>query len=113
MTIFSCNNLSKSFGEKLLFDEVAFGMEKGERIGIIGKNGAGKTTLMKIIAGLVPADSGEVIFNNKVSLEYLDQLPDFESHDTVINAVLKSNTLLYNIVSEYEEICDSARGLYA
>lgn len=105
MPIFSCTNISKSYGDKILFSDVAFGMEKGERIGIIGKNGAGKTTLMKIIAGLVPQDSGDVIFNNDVNLEYLEQMPDFNTNDTIINAVLKSNLFLYNLVNDYEELC--------
>lgn len=105
MPIFSCTNISKNYGEKLLFSDVAFGMDKGERIGIIGKNGAGKTTLMKIIAGLVPQDSGEVIFNSTVNLEYLEQMPDFNSNDTIINAVLKANNFIYNLVNDYEELC--------
>lgn len=107
MTIFSCNNLSKSFGEKLLFDDVAFGIEKGERIGIIGKNGAGKTTLMKIIAGILPADSGEVIFNNEVKHDYLEQMPSFSINDTIINSVLKANDMIYHLVNDYEDLCSS------
>ncbi len=109
MTIFSANNISKSYGERLLFDNVAFGMEEGEKVGIIGKNGIGKTTLMRIVAGLEDQDSGEVVFNNETTFEFLDQLPEFESEETVLEAVLATDPLLYQITEEYKDLCDSNR----
>jgi ATP-binding cassette subfamily F protein uup len=107
MTIFSANELSKSYNGKALFSNIAFGMEKGDRVGIIGKNGIGKTTLMKIVAGLVEADSGSVVFNNQVRSVYLDQLPDFSTNETAIEYVLGANTELYGLLEQHKELCRS------
>ena len=105
MTIFSSSGLSKSFNEKVLFDEISFGMESGERIGIIGKNGAGKTTLMKIVAGIEPPDSGNVIFNNNVRWEYLDQDPQFDTFDFVIDYAMKGRKDIFDYLARYSDLC--------
>lgn len=105
MTIFSCNGVSKAFNDKILFEDIAFGMESGERIGIIGKNGAGKTTLMKIVAGIEPPDLGQSIFNNKVRWEYLDQNPYFESFDVVLDYVMKGKPEVFDYIQKYASIC--------
>jgi ATP-binding cassette subfamily F protein uup len=105
MTIFSCHNLKKHFNEKMLFRGVSFGMESGERLGIIGKNGVGKTTLMKIIAGLEIPEEGEVVFNGKVSMEFLDQMPDFIESETALDAVMKSKKDIFNMLEEYRLSC--------
>lgn len=108
MTIFSCNGISKSFNDKILFDNIAFGLEQGERVGIIGKNGAGKTTLMKIVAGLETQDEGEVVFNNDVKFDYLDQAPDLSSNDTVLDYVLASNMELMSLLEKHKILCHKA-----
>ncbi len=105
MTIFSSTGLAKTYNDRLLFTSVSFGMEEGERVGIIGKNGAGKTTLMKIIAGLVEPDEGEVIFNNSASLEFLDQLPEFDRNEVVLDAVMKARQEMFDYLNEYRELC--------
>jgi ABC transport system ATP-binding/permease protein len=106
MTIFSCNNLSKKYERELLFDSVSFGLEEGERIGIIGKNGIGKTTLLNIIASKEYPDEGTVVFNNNVKLEYLPQNPDFQIGDTVLNAVMSAKPLVFEQIEEYHKLCD-------
>ncbi|MBR9976331.1 MAG: ABC-F family ATP-binding cassette domain-containing protein, partial [Bacteroidetes bacterium] len=88
MVLFSANNLSKAFHDNPLFENVAFGMEEGERVGIIGRNGAGKTTLLRIIAGLESADEGEIAHNSAASFEYLEQLPRFAGEQRVLDAVM-------------------------
>ncbi len=105
MTLFSCSGLSKSYQDKMLFEDVAFGMDEGERVGLIGKNGAGKTTLMKIINGMEYPDTGEVVFNNEVSCEYLEQQPEFDRYDTAINAVMKGKPEVFNLLEEYKDLC--------
>lgn len=105
MTVFSTNNLSKSFKDKLLFEGVSFGMEMGERVGIIGKNGAGKTTLMKIIAGLDTPDEGDVVFNNNVSHEFLNQSPSFDSSETILDAVMQAREKEFKLLEEYRQLC--------
>ncbi len=106
MVIVTCNGIEKSFNDKLLFKNVAFGLEKGDKLGIIGKNGAGKTTLMKIIAGLETADAGNVVFNNNVRFEYLDQMPDFTNDISILDYTLDSNKELSFLLERYHFICD-------
>ena len=105
MTVFACNNLTKSFNDKILFEKIAFGMEEGDRVGIIGKNGAGKTTLMKIIAGLETQDDGEVVLNSNIRMEYLDQMPIFDTNEIVIDYVMKSNQELFELIEEHNSLC--------
>ena len=112
MTVFSCNNLKKSYGDKLLFESVSFGMEQGERIGLIGKNGAGKTTLLKILAGLDTPDDGTVVFNSSIKLEFLEQTPVFESNDIVIDAVLQSQSGLYSLLEKHRNLCSDLEKNY-
>ena len=77
MVLFTCTKLAKAYHDTALFTEVSFGMEEGERVGLIGRNGAGKTTLLRIIAGLESPDNGGIAFNNSVTFEYLEQIPVF------------------------------------
>lgn len=105
MMFFSCSGIAKAYNDKILFEDISFGMESGERIGIIGKNGAGKTTLMKIVAGLVEPDSGEIVFNNSVRREYLDQDPRFESYDIVIDYVMKGRKDTVAYLERYSDLC--------
>lgn len=103
--IFSCNNLTKMFDDKFLFEGISFGMEDGERLGIIGKNGIGKTTLLRIISQKEVADTGEVVFNNSVRFEYLEQIPQFDSDDIAIDAVMSSKPELYRYLNKHKELC--------
>jgi ATP-binding cassette subfamily F protein uup len=80
------SSLTKSFGDRLLFADVSFGISEGQRIGLIAKNGAGKTTLLNIIAGKEDADSGEVIFRRDLQTGYLDQNPQFPDGLTILQA---------------------------
>ncbi len=105
MMIFSGSGLSKAYNDKVLFEDISFGMEEGERVGIIGKNGAGKTTLMKIVAGLVEPDSGEVVFNSSVRREYLDQDPRFDSYDIILDHVMKGQRETADNLIRYSELC--------
>ena len=84
-------------------------MESGDKIGIIGKNGAGKTTLMKIIAGLEPQDSGDIVFNSKVRCVYLEQIPDFTTNETALEYVLNANHDLVNLLEKHHNLCNSTR----
>lgn len=103
--IFSGSGIAKTYNDKVLFEDLAFGMESGERIGIIGKNGAGKTTLMKIVAGIVEPDEGEITFNNNVRREYLDQDPQFDSYDVVIDYVMRGRKEVSDYLERYTELC--------
>lgn len=106
MTIFSCNNISKSYAGVLLFEDVSFGMTAGEKAGLIGKNGAGKTTLLDIVAGEEIADTGEIIFNKKVTLDYLKQNPKFTSYDLVLDSAMSGRGKVYDALLEHKALCD-------
>ena len=89
MNILNAENISKIFGEKQLFDGVSLGVNKGDKIGIIGVNGTGKSTFLKIIAGLEEADAGQVVKGRDVTVYYLGQKYDFHEKDTVLSYVLR------------------------
>lgn len=78
MNILNIEHVSKIFGEKTIFDDVSFGIQEGDKIGIIGINGTGKTTLLRMIAGVEEPDSGQIIKQNGIRLAYLSQ-PSFVS----------------------------------
>ena len=80
--------MSKSYTERMLFDHVSFGINEGEKIGVIGINGTGKSTLLKIIAGLEEQDSGNVIKGKKVRIGYLAQAPEFDDTLTILQNVV-------------------------
>ena len=88
MNLLTVENMSKSYTERLLFDNVTFGINEGEKIGIIGINGTGKSTLLKIIAGLEEPDSGSVIRGKKVRIGYLPQTPVFDDKLTILQNVV-------------------------
>ncbi len=112
MTIFSCNNLSKSFAGGLIFSDVSFGIQSGDKIGLIGKNGIGKTTLLNIIAGKDFPDDGEIVFNSDVKIEYLEQVPKFERNDIIINAVLNAKPELQEALVEHSRLCTKLTNSY-
>ncbi len=68
-------NLTKSFGDRILFDNISLGIGEGDRIGLIAKNGAGKTTLLNILAGKEDYDSGQIVLRNGLRVGYLEQAP--------------------------------------
>lgn len=103
MNLITLENISKSFSEKVLIDNVSLGINDGEKIGIIGVNGAGKSTFLKVLAGVDEPDSGTIIKGNRVRIEYLSQSPDYDENATVIEQVFKGNSEEMKVLGEYEE----------
>ena len=95
-------NLTKSFGDRVLFSDVTFGVYEGDKIGLIAKNGSGKTTLLRIIAGEEPYDSGELVFRNDLRVGYLRQLPEFDPQLSVIEACLSVDDEATEAIRAYE-----------
>ena len=89
MNILNIENVSKIFGEKIIFDDICCGIDSRDKIGIIGINGTGKSTLLKIIAGLEEPDSGEIIKQNGIKIGYLPQSQVFPKDTTVLDYVTK------------------------
>lgn len=94
MNILNAEKISKTYGEKMLFDKVNLGINKGDKVGVIGVNGTGKSTFLKIIAGIETADEGSIVKGHNVNVTYLPQTPAFTENDTIIHYVLrgKANT---------------------
>ncbi len=79
----SCTGLTKSFGSRLLFENIALGISEGERLGLIGRNGAGKSTLLRILAGQLEPDGGSVSFRRNTRIGYVPQEAEFPESHTV------------------------------
>lgn len=95
-------DLTKSFGSLLLFQNISFGIAEGQRIGLIAKNGTGKTTLMNILAGKEGYDSGNITYRNDLRVGYLEQDPHYPADLTVLEACFMHGNETVNLIREYE-----------
>ncbi|MCE9538786.1 MAG: ABC-F family ATP-binding cassette domain-containing protein [Bacteroidetes bacterium] len=102
MNYLSVESVSKSYGSKVLFDKISFGLNQGQRMALIAKNGAGKSTLLKIITGKEISDGGSVTFRKDITVTYLDQNPLFDANSTVIEAIYNTDNPMLNAVRNYE-----------
>lgn len=102
MNYLTVENLSKTYGEKLLFHDITFGLEKGQKSALIAKNGTGKSTLLNIIAGLEQPDEGQVVVRKDITVSYLPQIDDFNDNVPVLDAIFDSQTPEIQAVKEYE-----------
>lgn len=103
MNYLSVENLSKAFSDKLLFENLSFGIEKGDKTALIAENGTGKTTLMRILVGKEEADGGKVVFNGNVRVGYLEQLPTFDPDCTIGDVVAEGHTDIMRVIRKYED----------
>ena len=103
MNLLTVEGISKSFGDKKIFDDITFGIDEGDRIGLIGINGTGKSTLLKIVAGNESADSGQIVKKTGLRIGYLPQTPDFDPEDTVLGQVFNCDSPVINLIKEYEQ----------
>lgn len=101
------DNLSKSFGDLILFDNISFGLAEGQRIGLIAKNGSGKSTLLNILTGKESYDSGSIVFRRDLRVAYLEQDPHYDSNLSVIEACFQSGNDITDLIAEYETIINS------
>lgn len=99
--VIQVENLTKSFGDRLLFGDLTFGINEGEKIGLVARNGTGKTTLLRVLAGADTPDSGSIIARNGLRIGYLEQLPQFPAGATVLDACLSSSGNIVQTVKEY------------
>ncbi|HRZ49879.1 MAG TPA: ATP-binding cassette domain-containing protein, partial [Bacteroidales bacterium] len=96
--------LSKSYGEKMLFSGITFGLDRGQKAGLIARNGTGKSTLLEIIAGKGMADSGKVVIRKDIRMLYLPQEPVLDPDGPALDAVLASDTEQATLIREYERL---------
>lgn len=102
MNILSAVNITKTYGEKVLFDDISFTVNEKQRIGLIGVNGTGKSTLLKLLAGLETADRGKLVHANHFRVEYLPQNPEFDPNSTVLEQVFHGDSPLMKTLRDYE-----------
>ncbi|MGG3506343.1 ABC-F type ribosomal protection protein TaeA [Paenibacillus lautus] len=103
MNILTVEQVTKSYGDKILFEDASFGMEDQDKVGIIGVNGTGKSTFMRVIAGLEPPDSGKISMGNRIRVRYLAQNPEFDPDKTVLQQVFEGDLPEMKAVREYTE----------
>ncbi len=99
--LLSVENLTKSYGDRVLFGDVTFGVDEGDKIGIVARNGTGKSTLLSILAGQEAADSGNVVWRNGLRIGYLPQDPYFAPGSTVLDAALDNDDPKSEVVKAY------------
>jgi ATP-binding cassette subfamily F protein uup len=103
MNYLQAENISKSFGARLIFENISFGIEKGQKMALIAPNGTGKSTLMKILAGLDTPDSGRVTANKAARIAYLPQDPPISPGKTVWEAIFETEQENIRVIQEYEQ----------
>ena len=103
------DNLTKSFGDLVLFENISLGIAEGQRVGLIAKNGSGKTTLLNIIAGKEGYDSGSIVFRRDLRVDYLEQDPQYPEELTVLEACFHHGNSTIELIKEYER-CMATEG---
>lgn len=96
------NSLTKSVGDRILFQNVTLGIYEGDKIGLIAKNGMGKTTLLRCLAGIETPDSGDIVYRNDLKVSYLEQTPDLPGDLTVLESAFIHESPATKAVKEYE-----------
>jgi len=102
MNYLSVENLTKSFGERVLFEDLTFGIDKGEKVAVVAKNGNGKSTLLKIICGDGTEDIGRIVYRKDIRLDYLEQAENFDPEKFIFDEVLATETVENQAIRAYE-----------
>ncbi|ANW97365.1 ABC transporter [Wenyingzhuangia fucanilytica] len=107
MNYLSIENVSKAFGERVLFENLSFGINKDQKIAFVAKNGTGKTRLLEIIAGNDIPDTGQVVTRKDLHVSYLSQEDAFDENQTVEEVIFDSDSKVLKIVQEYEKAIEN------
>jgi ABC transport system ATP-binding/permease protein len=111
MNYLSVENLSKSFGIQQLFENLSFGIEKGQKVALVARNGTGKSTLFKILTGLDTPDTGLVVYNREVKLGFLAQDHGLDEEKTILENVFASDNEMTRAIRAYEHALATGEGL--
>ena len=106
-SILQVENLTKSFGDLVLFEHLSFGLSEKQRVGLIAKNGSGKSTLMNILAGKEGYDEGSISMKRGLRIGYLEQTPYYPGELTVLEACFYHGNAIVNLVKEYEHCMEN------
>ena len=107
MNFLSVEQLTKSYGERLLFSDLTFGIEQGQKAAIVAKNGAGKSTLLRCLLGLEPSDSGIVTFRKELRIAFMEQTEDLNPELSIIDAVLDHDLPEIKLVKAYTDAMEA------
>jgi ABC transport system ATP-binding/permease protein len=111
MNYLSVEGLSKSYGINQLFDQLTFGIEKGQKVALVARNGAGKSTLMRILTGAESPESGQVVYNREVRLGYLSQDNQLDLSVSILDNLFSSKNAMTRAIRDYEEALLKGTGL--
>ncbi len=105
--VLSVDKISKSYGEKWLFNQITFGLEKGEKVAMVGANGTGKTTLLRTIVGLIPSDAGIIAMQKNTTLSYLPQEPELPANLTIMQTLFSADNVISATIKAYEKAIEN------
>lgn len=103
MNYLSIENISRVLSDKVLFSDLSFGLNKGEKVGLIARNGAGKSSLLSILAGKAEADAGNVVIRNDIRVGYLEQHPSFTQSVSIREFIEKGHSEVFSIIHNYKD----------
>ena len=105
--ILQVENLTKSFGDLVLFENISFGLAEGQRVGLIAKNGSGKSTLLNILSGKEGYDEGKISFRRDLRVGYLEQSPSYPEELTVLEACFHHGNTTVDLIKDYEHCMET------
>lgn len=108
MSLLIVDKLSKSYGEKALFKDISFTVEPQDKIGLVGINGTGKSTLLKVLAGIDSPDTGDISMGKTIRIEHLEQMPDFDPEETILEHVLRGDSEIMRTIRTYERLLEQS-----
>ena len=107
MNYLSVENISKSFGERTLFENISFGINKDQKIAFVAKNGSGKTSILKIINGDDTPDTGQVVLRKEIKMEFLSQEPNLDPELTIEESIFASDSEILHVIEAYEKALEN------
>lgn len=107
MNFLSVENLTKSFGDRLLFSDVSFGIDQGQKVAIVAKNGAGKTTLLNCLMGKESKDSGNVVFRNDIRMAFMEQAENLPLDKTIDEVIYDHSSPKLRLIKSYNEALEN------
>lgn len=103
MNFLSVENITKSFGDRVIFQDITFGIDQGQKVAIVAKNGAGKTTLLRCLTGVEPLDEGRVVFRNDIRMIFMEQSEDLNPKHTILEELFSHDLPELQAIKEYNQ----------
>ena len=113
MNYLTVENISKAYGERVLFENLSFGINKDQKIAFVAKNGTGKTSILNIIAGLDVADTGQVVSRKEIDIAYLAQKQNFDPNSTIEETIFSTENKILSVIKQYEKALENTEDVEA